>query len=72
MGFITQKVSEILRTNIYRVSCWVDIENLTMFFFSIHKELSNIAVGKQWHLRRTNWCGEAADVLDDDVRELLT
>ena len=22
-------------------------------------------VGDEWHLRKTNWCGEAAGVLDD-------
>ena len=23
--------------------------------------------GDEWHLRRTNWCGEAAEILDDEV-----
>ena len=23
--------------------------------------------GDAWHLRRTNWCGEAAETLDDEV-----
>lgn len=24
-------------------------------------------VGDEWHLRKTNWCGEAADILDNEV-----
>ena len=23
--------------------------------------------GEEWHLRKTNWCGEASDLLDDEV-----
>jgi ubiquitin carboxyl-terminal hydrolase 40 len=26
--------------------------------------------GTQWHLRKTNWCGEAAEVLEDESAEL--
>jgi len=26
--------------------------------------------GDQWHLRKTNWCGEAAEILDDEVTRL--
>ena len=25
-------------------------------------------LGTQWHLHKTNWCGEATDVLEDEVR----
>ena len=28
----------------------------------------HIAVGDEWHLRKTNWCGEAAEILDDEVK----
>ena len=43
------------------------------FFFSVknavnHVVLCNI-IGEQWHLQRTNWCGEVADVLEDEVRD---
>ena len=27
--------------------------------------------GDQWHLRKTNWCGEATDILDDEVTRLI-
>ena len=27
--------------------------------------------GDDWHLRRTNWCGEAAEILDDEVTACL-
>ena len=29
-------------------------------------------VGDEWHLRKTNWCGEAADILDSEVRGTIT
>ena len=28
-------------------------------------------LGEEWHLRKTNWCGEAADILDDEVYNAL-
>ena len=27
--------------------------------------------GDQWHLRKTNWCGESTEFLQDTVREML-
>ena len=25
-------------------------------------------LGDDWHLRKTNWCGEEAEILEDEVR----
>lgn len=28
-------------------------------------------IGRDWHLKKTNWCGEAAENLTDEVRKVV-
>jgi len=42
-------------------------ETLTLIFVwhDLHLTLTPSVTEDDWHLRKTNWCGEAADLLDD-------
>ena len=35
--------------------------------FNALTHIIHVCTGDQWHLRRTNWCREAVEVLEDEV-----
>ena len=58
---------QLFEVTVHRYSiCVIPIMHVVSYM-SVCLMHTHICTGDQWHLRRTNWCREAVEVLEDEV-----